>query len=434
MSPVYGVILVTRPGQPTKFLYVSHMTNIHSPLVDPVDPPEPVRWRPSRLAPLALAELAVLLGGQAWFVTLTWMLIDRGAPGPTIGLVLMVAAIPRAALMLVGGAITDRHPPLAVLRISAGVMTVLIGLATFLVTQGAVPTWQLAALAALIGATDAFFFPAVGALIPQIVPPEQRHRANAFIQLCDQVTQIAGPVLAGVVLARSGQVTAVAVIGGCFAIGLIALLVMRSRPRLNGAEDAPSVRRAIAEALQFSWASPDVRSCLVVAAALSLGTVGPVSVGGALLADQRFGGAQGLGILLGAFGAGAFLGVVVAGVARVPASATTVLAGTTACIGVGIGLLGVSSSLLMACAIAVPTGVAAGYLGVVATTMLQNRTPLEMQGRVSSLLMFAFFALDPISQGLSGLLVDIGIGPLFATAGVMLVAVAAAVARTTKGS
>jgi MFS family permease len=109
--------------------------------------------------------LAVLLGGQAWFVTLTWLLIDRGAPGPTIGLVLMVAAIPRAALMLVGGAITDRHPPLAVLRISAGVMTVLIGLATFLVTQGAVPTWQLAALAALIGATDAFFFPAVGALI-----------------------------------------------------------------------------------------------------------------------------------------------------------------------------------------------------------------------------------------------------------------------------
>jgi hypothetical protein len=171
-----------------------------------------------------------------------------------------------------------------------------------------------------------------------------------------------------------------------------------------------------------------------VAAALSLGTVGPVSVGGALLADQRFGGAQALGILLGAFGAGAFLGVVVAGVVRVPASATRVLAGTTACIGVGIGLLGVSSSLLMACAIAVPTGVAAGYLGVVATTMLQNRTPLEMQGRVSSLLMFAFFALDPISQGLSGLLVDIGIGPLFATAGVMLVAVAAAVARTTKGS
>jgi len=390
-----------------------------------------VRMTPAerrQLLPLAGAEFAVLLGGQAWFVALTWFLIERGESGSTIGFVLMVGAIPRAVLMLVGGAITDRYRPVMVLRLATAAMAVLIGVAVVLQINGEIPIWQLALIAALFGATDAFFYPAVGGLIPQIVAPERRNRANAFVQVCDQLTQIAGPVMAGLLIARDGEVTTLSVIGSCFALGLVALLILRAGTCGAPVHGAPSVRGAIGEALQFAWTTTDVRICLIVAAALSLGTVGPISVGGALLANERLGGAQSLGVLLGAFGVGAFIGVVIAATKKAQTSVRTMLAITSAAIGIGIGVLGFSTSLVMACAIALPTGVAAGYLGVAATTAIQNHTPLHMQGRMSSLLMFAFFALDPVSQGLSGLLVSVGIGPLFAIAGALMLGTAALVA------
>ena len=385
------------------------------------------------MAPLAAAQFAVLLGGQAWFVALTWLLVERGESGATIGFVLMIGAIPRAVLMLLGGAITDRYRPVVVLRTATAAMTVLVGVGALLFAGGSVQVWGLAVLAGLFGATDAFFHPAVGGLIPQIVAPERRSRANALIQICDQLTQIAGPVLAGVLIARDGEVTTLAVIGVCFGLGLVALALLRTGSRRRASDGGPSINRAIADALRFAWRTTDVRLCLVVAAALSLGTVGPISVGGALLAHERLGGAQSLGVLLGAFGAGALIGVVGAATTREPASIRGMLAVTTGAIGIGIGMLGVASTLLVACAIALPVGVAAGYLGVAATTAIQNQTPLDMQGRMSSLLMFAFFALDPVSQGLSGLLVSAGIVPLFSTAGALMFGAALMISRSQSG-
>ncbi len=229
-------------------------------------------------------------------------------------------------------------------------------------------------------------------------------------------------------MAHSSQATTFAVVGACFAVGLIALFTMRPGDRLVGAPDAVPMARAIADGFRFAARTTEVRLCLVVAAALSLATVGPISVGGALLADQRLGGAQALGILLGGFGAGAFAGVLLASATRAPRSAAMTLATVTAGIGVGVALLGQAHSLAIACALAVPTGVAAGYLGVVATTMVQGRTPPAMQGRMSSVLMFAFFALDPVSQGLTGLLVDLGVGALFMIAGAVLIGTAGLVA------
>jgi MFS family permease len=382
------------------------------------------------LAPLAVVELAVLLGGQAWFVALTWLLIAGGQSGATIGLVLMLGAVPRAVLMLVGGVVTDRYPPVLVLRIATAAMTGLTAIAVLLIAHGPVAVWQLAILAGLFGATDAFFFPAMGGLIPRIVAPERRQRANALIQLCDQLTQVGGPMMAGFLLSGSSEVSTFAVIGSCFALGLVVLFAIRPGHSFGGDQAAVPVTRAIVDGLRFASRTTEVRLCLLVAAALSLATVGPISVGGAMLADQRLGGARALGILLGGFGAGAFVGVMLASIAGAPRSAAATLAIVTSGIGVGVALLGQAQSLAVACALAVPTGVAAGYLGVVATTMVQNRTPPAMQGRMSSVLMFAFFALDPVSQGLTGLLIDLGIGPLFMIAGAVLIGTAGLVALT----
>jgi hypothetical protein len=75
-----------------------------------------------------------------------------------------------------------------------------------------------------------------------------------------------------------------------------------------------------------------------------------------------------------------------------------------------------------------------GFGGVVLTTLLQRATPYDMQGRIASLVMFSFFALDPVSQGLSGLLVGAGIEVLFLAAGALplLMAVVVGLDRSTR--
>jgi hypothetical protein len=48
--------------------------------------------------------------GPFWFVTLTWLIVQKTGSGMVLGTVLMAATIRRGVLMLVGRAISDRLP------------------------------------------------------------------------------------------------------------------------------------------------------------------------------------------------------------------------------------------------------------------------------------------------------------------------------------
>ncbi|MEA5463877.1 hypothetical protein [Leptothoe sp. PORK10 BA2] len=54
---------------------------------------------------LWLGQTFIYCAAQFWFVALTWLVLQKTGSGVALGTVLMAAAIPRGALMLVGGAI-----------------------------------------------------------------------------------------------------------------------------------------------------------------------------------------------------------------------------------------------------------------------------------------------------------------------------------------
>jgi MFS family permease len=78
----------------------------------------------------------------------------------------------------------------------------------------------------------------------------------------------------------------------------------------------------------------------------------------------------------------------------------------------------------MAAIVLVFMGIGGGIIGVIGLTWLQQQTAISMQGRMMSLVMFAAVALDPFSQALSGLLVEINLTYLFITAGCMMLVTA----------
>jgi MFS family permease len=102
-------------------------------------------------------------------------------------------------------------------------------------------------------------------------------------------------------------------------------------------------------------------------------------------------------------------------------------------LGVGIGLCLVGVGLAPSVGFALPLyagmGLAVGVAFVQAITWLQRRAAPGMQGRMSSLLTFAAVAADPFSNALAGAIADVSLAGLFVGAGLLTIAIAAAVLR-----
>jgi len=91
--------------------------------------------------------------------------------------------------------------------------------------------------------------------------------------------------------------------------------------------------------------------------------------------------------------------------------------------GLGLGLLGLAGAgqAWVAAAVLAAMGVGGGLVGVLATAWLQQETPGPLQGRVMALAMVAGVAFDPLSQALTGLLLDVSLTAVFlAGAGALL--------------
>ena len=137
---------------------------------------------------------------------------------------------------------------------------------------------------------------------------------------------------------------------------------------------------------------------------------GPFVVVIPVLSATRFvGGAAAFGIIMSAFGGGALLGMVLAGVLpKLPPRYTisTILV-VISSMGIAWALLGLVTSTLLAALLALAMGTANGYIEIMLITWVQKRTPPEMQGRMMSLAMFVTMGLTPVSTPIAGALVKL---------------------------
>lgn len=402
--------------------------------------PEPGRGWARILRPLTTRDFRLLfsgetislLGDQFHFVALAWLVLQLTGSGLAVGTVLMVAGIPRAIFILVGGAFADRASPRSVMLASNALRAALVAVLAVLVLSGRVELWQLYVLAAMFGIVDAFFWPAMSTVVPMLVPERELPAANALMQGSQQLTGLIGPALAGLLVAAVGTGLAFGLDAASFAIAAGALVLIRGGRRATAPESAdeprPNVLTTIRSGVAYAWRDSAVRSLLILSAALNFAINGPVSVGLAWLADNRFdGGAAAFGIMLSAFGAGALVGALVAGsLGRVHQLGWLTLGGS-AVMGVALGLIGFAPSVAVVMVLNVAIGLAVGLLNVRIIAWLQVRTPSDMIGRVMSLVMLGGLALTPLSLAAAGLLVDLGAATLcFAVAGGLIIVAALA--------
>jgi len=385
---------------------------------------------------LWIGEGISLLGDQFHMIALPWLVLRLTGDGFAIGTVMALAGIPRAIFMLVGGAITDRFSPRRVMWLSNLIRMILVlGLATTVIS-GSIELWMIYLFALAFGLADAFFFPAQSSIVPRIVGREQLQLANSVTQGTAQLSLFAGPVLAGGLIAifGSGQAgdsnlqgigMAFILDALTFLVSVVTLWAIRLESEGGQVDQTSGVLDAIKDGVRYAWNDIRLRTILLLIAAANFLIVGPINVGIPLLANARLeGGAAAFGIIMSAFGAGSLLGIGLAGgLPRPPERIMgSVLLAVWSVMGIGIAVLGLLSSTAAVAIIMLAVGASNYYVVIIFVTWLQARTPDVILGRVMSLLMFASIGLLPLSNALSGWLLDLNIAWVFGISGTVMTA------------
>jgi hypothetical protein len=378
-----------------------------------------------------------LFGDFFSYIAMAWLVLQLTGSSLALGTVLVVQALPRAALMVVGGALADRVSPRLTMLGSMGLRAVVVAPLAVLVLTGRVQMWEVYGIAAVFGIVDAFFFPARSSILPKVVADHELEPGNAVLNVTMSVSVILGPVLGGLIVAALGIGWAFAGDAISFALGFLIILWLPAATRAATGDPHPDggLGGQIVAGLRYAWADVGIRVTLIVVAVIDFGANGALGVGLPTLAHGRFdAGATGFGILLGAWGVGATAGALGAGFVAPPKRFGWLI--VLLCVWLGLGMIAVGAmpALVPAAFLMAVTGVGTGVINTYGVSWLQRRTDPAMQGRVMSLVMLASMGLLPVSYAVSGAIADINPTLLFLIAGgmILLCAVGTSSSRTVR--
>lgn len=378
------------------------------------------------------AQTATVAAEMFSYVALGWVTLQLTGSGAALGAVLATQAIPRAVLMLVGGAISDRFTPLRVMVVSSAARAAVLAVFAALVIGGRAQAWQVFAVAAALGAIGAFFYPARSSVLPSVVDADLIQQANAWMFIATQAAIVVGPALAGLTVARLGTGSAFAVDAAGFAVAVLGLLPLWNESAGAARKPSAGLIADVVAGLRYMWESPLTRIVLAVIIVLNFAVSGPFEVGVTVLARQSWGGPFALGAVIGSFGVGSVVGALLVRKTRLPLG--WALIAVCAAFGLGFPLIGVFSAAWPAALVTALIGVVNAAVSVLGISWLQTRTPPELMGRVMSVVMTGAMAVGPFSYAIAGVLVGVNVELAFAVGGglALLVAIAGMASATVR--
>ena len=385
-----------------------------------------------------------MLGDQFTLIALPWLVLQMTGDTLVLGTVLALVSVPRALFMLLGGALVDRYSPKRVMMLTKYINTVLLGVLAALVLTNQLSLWAVYLLSAAIGVATAFSIPAGTSMLPRVVPPQLLQPANGLMLGMRQLSMFLGPLLAGLLIAISGDATppgAAHAVAGATGIGLAfafdafsfaasawTLAQVRELPRGGtAAQSAPiAVFASVAQGLRHFWRDAELRTCFLYWGALAVLIMGPVHLALPVLANTQPGlGAAALGVMLAAHGAGTLGGMVLSGMlpkVRFGSLGTTILV-FDAVVAVLFMPMGHVHAAWQGAGLMLAIGLLGGFMQVSVFTWIQQRVPPALLGRAMSLFMFIFMGLVPMAAAVTGWVMrSVTLAQLFTGCGALLLA------------
>jgi len=323
-----------------------------------------------------------VLGSQLTVVALPYQVYRLTHSSLDVGLIGLAQILPVLAGALVGGSVADAVDRRRVLLAAQLVMAASSVLLCLNALSDHPAIWPLYALAATSSAFATVDSSSRSAVIAGLLDRSELASGNALWQLLYQLGQVAGPALAGLLIAQVSLGAAYAIDAATFLASMAAVASLRRLP--PGAGGASFGLRSIREGLRFLRGRQALQGTFVIDLnAMILGM--PRALFPALALVRFHGGARTLGLLYAAPSVGALAGALLTGwVAAVRRQGRAVLA-AVAVWGAAIAGFGLVSSLPVALVLLGVAGGADVVSAVFRGTILQTMTPDGLRGRLSAI-------------------------------------------------
>ena len=267
-------------------------------------------WRNRSLLGLVVAELVSLTGSAMTYVALPWFVLATTGSTGRMGWVLAAELAPVGLLGIPSGTLIARLGAKTTMLLSDACRGPLMLVIPVLHWTGRLTFPALLGTAFAVGCFTAPYISSSRLVIPEVVGEDERLVAstNAVVAGANQITQIAGPVLAGVLIAATTPAAVLVVDAGTYLFSFVTILVfVRAGRPVEETEES----RGVLAGIRYLAGDPLLRPSLLLACLLNLVVQGLI-VGFDVLAFFHYRSAHVAGLLFAALGAGALLGAVVA--------------------------------------------------------------------------------------------------------------------------
>jgi MFS family permease len=301
---------------------------------------------------------------------------------PKLFAFLLIAQVAPAALFGgVLGALPDRYSRLK-LMIGADVIR---ALAVGSLLIGSLTIGHIYVVAAILGVCGALFQPSLQASIPNVVDKDHVVAANAMVGATYHFAIMAGPALGGLLVSQFGAtpVFAMNMLSFVVSAGLIAGMRLPPLQRIHPVRERTAMSDLV-EGAKYSMSTPLVRGLLVVIGIVLVAAASKAPLESLFVLGTLALGPKALGLILGCWGLGMLLGSVAAPAISRKWARERLLATAIFVVGLSVLLAAQAHDLetvLLAWLIA---GCANSIANISYESLLQERTPDHLRGRVFS--------------------------------------------------
>ncbi|MBP3041098.1 MFS transporter [Bacillaceae bacterium Marseille-Q3522] len=249
-----------------------------------------------------------IFGDRIYSIALMWYIIEKTGSTLSLGMSVICMTLPSVLAMPWAGVLADKNIKKELLIVSDTARGIMMFAIVLLTMNGNTPFFAINICLIMVSAMDAFFSPALSATIPLVIEKDKLSRANAILQFVQQLSNIVGPAIGGILVAFMSIPMLFALNGLSFFISAVFSLFLRI-PSVKVTDDMEPFFTRFIGGVRYTMQMKRVLFLIIVGGVIINFFLAPLNVFLVLICNQVINaGSTGLGWIEASISAGAFLG------------------------------------------------------------------------------------------------------------------------------
>lgn len=356
---------------------------------------------------------------------MSWLVYRLTDSEILLGVVGFAGLIPNLIIAPFVGVLADRYNRLRIIIVTQFLAMIQALILTYLVLTNSVEVWHILALSIFQGIIFAFDMPTRQAFLPDIVEKkEDLSNAIAMNSILFNSARLIGPTLAGIVIAAFGEGICFLINGISYLSVIVALLMMKLKPRLVELR-GHNLKEEFIEGARYSFGFAPIRAILQLLAIMSLSALSYMILMPVFARDVLCGDAKTMGYLTGAVGVGAIIGGLAFAMRKSVKGIGTNIVLSTVIFSIGIIFFSLSNNLYLSMVFLAIVGFGQLNLFSSCNTTLQNIVDDNKRGRVMAFYTASILGFLPFGSIIAGSMAELIGAPLTLIIGGIISLVAA---------